>query len=157
MFQRIQTLFIIGAIASCIACFFLPFWVYTGANPDYAYQVSLFAIKLISGNEQIIDLGTLPVLVIVSVSTILSVVSLFYFKDRQIQIKINNYNVFLTILFIGTIYLWIPYMIESFLHTAVPHWKFGSILPLFTMVFLIIANNFIKKDEKLVKSADRLR
>jgi hypothetical protein len=157
MFQRIQTLFLIGAFASCAACFFLPFWVYTGASPDYSYQVGLFAIKLISGSPQIIELGTLPILVIVSVSTILTLVSLFSFKNRQRQMKINNYNVFLTILFIGTIYLWIPYMIEGFLHTAIQHWQLGLIFPLETMVFLIIANIFIKKDEKLVKSADRLR
>jgi hypothetical protein len=157
MFQRIQTLFIIGAFAACATCFFLPFWLYTGTNPDYAYRVSLFAIKLISGEEQIIDLGTIPILVIVAVSTILTIVSLFNFKNRQRQIKINNYNVFLTILFIGTIYLWIPHMIDGFLRTAVMHWQFGLIMPLFSMVFLIIANIFIKKDEKLVKSADRLR
>ncbi len=157
MFQRIQTLFIIGAFAACAACFFLPFWVYASTNPDYVYQISLFSIKLISGNEQIIDLGTLPILVIICVSTILTIVSLFSFKNRQRQIKINNYNVFLTILFIGTIYLWIPHMLDGFLRTAVPHWQFGLILPLITMVFLIIANVFIKKDDKLVKSADRLR
>jgi len=157
MFQRIQTLFIMGAFAACAACFFMPFWVYTSTNPDYTYQLSLFSIKLISGNEQIIDFGTLPIIVIVSVSTILTVVALFYFKNRQMQIKINNFNVFVTILFIGTIYLLIPHMIEGFLHTATPHWQFGLIFPLFSMLFLIIANVFIKKDEKLVKSAERLR
>jgi hypothetical protein len=146
-----------GAFAACAACFFMPFWVYTSTNPDYTYQLSLFSIKLISGNEQIIDFGTLPIIVIVSVSTILTVVALFYFKNRQMQIKINNFNVFVTILFIGTIYLLIPHMIEGFLHTATPHWQFGLIFPLFSMLFLIIANVFIKKDEKLVKSAERLR
>lgn len=73
------------------------------------------------------------------------------------QLKLNNYNILMTVIFTGTIFLWIPYMIEEILPDAVRTWQYGLLLPLVSLVFLILAGNFIKKDEKLVKSADRLR
>ncbi|PCI34935.1 MAG: hypothetical protein COB60_05295, partial [Flavobacteriaceae bacterium] len=33
----------------------------------------------------------------------------------------------------------------------------GILLPIFSIVFLVLANKAIKKDEELVKSVDRLR
>jgi hypothetical protein len=48
-------------------------------------------------------------------------------------------------------------MIEEKLPNAIRNWNYGLILPLFSFIFLILANRFIKKDEKLVRSADRLR
>lgn len=157
MIQRIQSLFLFIVLACCAACYFMPFWNYTGTNPAYEYQVSLFAVTLVSGSAQNFYVGTLPIIVILSVSTILSLITLFYYKNRPMQLKLNNYNILMTVIFTGTIFLWIPYMIEEILPDAVRTWQYGLLLPLISLVFLILAGNFIKKDEKLVKSADRLR
>jgi len=157
MFQRIQTLFLIVVFAACTACFFFPFWNYVSVSPEFTYQVSLFSIKYISGNPQIIMVGTLPILVLASVSAILALVALFSFKNREMQIKMNSYNIFITVIFIVTIYLYLPYNIQKALPVADYQWQYGLVFPLISLAFLILANVFIKKDEKLVKSADRLR
>ena len=157
MFQRIQTVFLFVAVSVCAACFFLPFWNYISESPAYNYQLTLFSVKLISGNIQIIDFGTLPIIFLVSVSAILSLYSMFSFKNRRLQIKLNSFNVFITIIFIGVIYLLLPNMLQKALPNAVSKWGYGLILPLISLVCLILANVFIKKDENLVKSADRLR
>jgi len=157
MIQRIQSLFIIIAFAAFGACYFLPFWNYVATTPDYIYQVRLFSVSCISGTNQGIELGTLPIIVLASVSAILALVSLFYFKNRELQIKINNYNLFITLFFTVTIFLWIPYMMNEKLPSAKYEWQLGLIMPLIAIVCFLLANVFIKKDEKLVKSADRLR
>ncbi len=157
MLQRIQTLFLICTFVAALACFFLPFWNYTGVNPDYIYQLTLFKVKLISGNSQLLAIGTLPIIVLNSVSILLSVVSLFFYKKRIMQMKINNYNLLITLIFTVTVFLWIPYMISEALPGAVSQWQPGLIFPLLSVIFLVLANIFIRKDEKLVKSADRLR
>ena len=41
--------------------------------------------------------------------------------------------------------------------TLVSEKGIGLILPIFSIVFLVLANKAIKKDEDLVKSVDRLR
>lgn len=155
MIQRIQTLFLVIALGSIAACFFIPFWVYTGT--EYAYEVNLYAVKCVSGKAQSFYVSTLPILVIICVSSLLTLVSIFFYKNRKLQMKINNFNIFLTLIFIGTIYLWIPYMINEKIPAAIQSWQFGLFLPLLTFIVLIFANRFIRKDEKLVKSADRLR
>ena len=157
MFQRIQTVFLIVAMAACAACFFLPFWNYVSESPAYNYQLTLLSVKLISGNIQIIDFGTLPIVALASVSALLSLYSMFNFKNRPMQIKINSFNVFITIIFIGVIYLLLPNMLHKALPNAVSEWGFGLLLPLISLVCLILANVFIKNDENLVKSSDRLR
>jgi len=155
MIQRIQSLFLLCVLFACIACFFLPFWIFAG--PDCAYQVNLLSVKLISGNCQNLIVGTIPLIVLVSISSILSVISIFYYKNRLLQIRLNNFNLLFTLIFIATIYFLIPYMIEEQSPNLNDIWQFGLILPLFSLIFLILANRFIKKDEKLVRSADRLR
>lgn len=157
MIQRIQTLFLLIALGAITASFFIPFWIYNGPGGTYTYEVNLFAVKCIGGTVQGFFISTLPVLVIICVSAILVIVDIFYFKNRPVQIKINNFNIFLTLIFIGTIYLWIPYMIDEKIPSARASWQYGLILPLITFIALIIANRFIKKDENLVKSSDRLR
>ena len=155
MIQRIQSVFVFAVLVASVACFFFPFWIYIGA--DYSYEIGLLSIKLTEGNPQNITLGTLPILVLVTISAILSIVSLFMYKNRQTQLKINNYNLFLNIFLIGTIYIWIPYIFNSALPNAQSIWQIGLIFPLLSLVFLVFANKFIKKDEKLVRSSDRIR
>ena len=41
--------------------------------------------------------------------------------------------------------------------TSKASYQIGVYLPLVIMVLLVLANNSIRKDDKLVKSADRLR
>lgn len=162
MIQRIQTLFLVIALGAIAGCFFIPFWTYNGIDGSYSFEVTLFAVKYIQGSAQNVFINTepvktLPILVIICVNAILVIAGMFYYKNRLTQIKINNYNIFLTLIFIGTIYLWIPYMVDERVPTATASWQYGLILPLITFLALILANRFIKKDEKLVKSADRLR
>jgi hypothetical protein len=157
MIQRIQTLFLIIALGAIAACFFIPFWIYNGPEGTYTYEVNLFAVKCTGGEAQSFFISTIPIIVILSVSAIICIVDIFYYKNRHMQIKINNFNIFLTVIFIGTVYLWIPSMITDKIPLAKSSWQYGLILPLITFISLILANRFIKKDENLVKSADRLR
>ncbi|HOT88866.1 MAG TPA: DUF4293 domain-containing protein [Bacteroidales bacterium] len=157
MIQRIQSLFLLGALASFVACFLFPFWIYTSFDPIYTYEISLFAIKWISGEMLNITIGTLPIIVLASVSTILCGISLFSFKNRLFQIKINNYNIFISLFFIFTLFYWIPSSIDKQMLTAVSKWQIGLLFPLVAVILLILANIFIKKDENLIKSTERLR
>lgn len=162
MLQRIQTLFLAVALGTIAACFFIPFWTYNSSSGSFSIDVTLFGINYIRGSADTVFINTepiktLPLIVIAGVNAILAIAGIFYYKNRTTQIKINNYNMFLTLIFIGTIYLWIPYMVEQRIPNADAVWNYGLILPLLTFLSLLFANRFIKKDEKLVKSADRLR
>jgi hypothetical protein len=155
MFQRIQTLFLIVALFACAACFFTPFWVFTGGN--YSVNVDVYQVKQYMEGAKYDIIGTIPVIVIISVMSLLTLVSLYYFRNRPLQMKINGYNLLFSVILIGTLYLWIPYIVVDKLPDAKYDWQYGLIFPLIAFLGIIFANRFIKKDEKLVKSADRLR
>lgn len=155
MIQRIQSIFLLLAILSGLACFFAPFWVFTGSG--YTCNVNLYEVNKIMDTSSFQVISTIPLIVILSIMVLLGLVSLFYYKNRQMQIKINGFNLLFTVIFIGTLYLWIPYIVTDKLPDAVYEWQFGLIFPLISLLCISLANRFIRKDERLVKSADRLR
>jgi hypothetical protein len=87
-------------------------------------------------------------------SAVLALVSLFLFKNRKTQIVINRLNIILNFLLLGLI----VYQLQTLSgETSVSEKGIGSFLPLIVVVLLSLATKAILKDERLVKSADRLR
>ncbi|MFD0963346.1 DUF4293 domain-containing protein [Pseudofulvibacter geojedonensis] len=88
------------------------------------------------------------------VSAIMSLVSIFMFKNRKSQFVINRLNIILNfILLIVLVYQSLSLSGEA----EVSEKGIGMILPIVSIVLLVLANKAIKKDEDLVKSVDRLR
>jgi hypothetical protein len=95
-----------------------------------------------------------PTLLIALVMTLLPVVTIFMFRNRKRQITMSVFSIiaaagFITMALQRTKNL-----------NAVPasdsYWV-GSVLPVVAIVFLFMAILGIRKDDKLVKSTDRLR
>lgn len=156
MIQRIQSVFLLLATVSGICAFFIPYWTYTGIGADFTYSFGAMGVKHISGNAQLIIVSTLPIIILLGLHVILDFIAIFYYKNRLMQIRINTFNIFIILIIIGTVFLWVPYMIKESV-SATEEWKGGLLFPVISFVFLLLANRFIKKDEKLVKAADRLR
>jgi hypothetical protein len=162
MLQRIQTLFLVIALGAIAACFLLPLWLYSTADGASSFEVYVYGLKAVKGGlgDMFINtqpLGVWPLAVILAANAGLTIGGIFFYKNRPIQMKLTNYNFFLSLIFIAAAYLYIPYNINERVVTSVTTWQYGLILPLITTLALIIANRYIKKDENLVKSADRLR
>jgi len=82
-------------------------------------------------------------------------VSIFKFKNRKLQIQLNRLCVFLNVLLVGGIFYYTTMIEEK--TGAAPEYGFAAIFPLIAIILLFMANNGIRKDEKLIRSADRLR
>ena len=84
--------------------------------------------------------------------------SIFLYKDRITQMKIVRIAILLQIILIALIFFVYAKIIETNL-AASPDYldETGIYFTLISLVFLILANRSIMKDEKLVRSADRLR
>jgi hypothetical protein len=88
------------------------------------------------------------------ISALVSVITIFKYSNRQTQFVLGRLNIILNFVLLGVIvYLSLTLSGE----TAVSEKGIGMILPLFSIVFIVLANKAIKKDEDLVKSVDRLR
>ena len=88
---------------------------------------------------------------------IVALYSIFQFKKRNFQIKLGAFNAFLMMAFIA-IAAYFIYQGENKLGIDTRGiFKPGFFLPLIAMILNSLANRFIKKDEDLVRSVDRIR
>jgi surface polysaccharide O-acyltransferase-like enzyme len=87
-------------------------------------------------------------------SAVMSLIAIFIFKNRQLQTVINRLNLMLNLFILG-VYVYRALMMSG--ETAVSEKGIGMFIPILSIVLLVLANKAIRKDEQLVKSADRLR
>ena len=87
-------------------------------------------------------------------STALTLLSILSHKKRQQQFVMGRLNMILNLILLG---LFVYRTLNASGETAVSEKGVGMFLPIFSIVFLVLANKAIKKDEDLVKSVDRLR
>jgi len=139
MIQRRQTLWLLLATAAAILNFWFPFAI--GKMKEGENMVK----------DVIIDAGSDFFLVIVTIATtILSAVSIFLFKNRKQQMWLCILGILLAV---GLLLLYYREISKPGTYTlALP-----SLLPLIVLISYYMAYRNIRKDEKLVKSVDKLR
>ncbi|MCK0108864.1 DUF4293 domain-containing protein [Flavobacteriaceae bacterium S0825] len=136
MLQRIQTIYLlITAGISAGLIFVFDLWI---TNEG----VSFFA------KDEILYLG------LFCGSALLSLITIFMFKNRKSQFVMGRLNIILNFILLG---LFVYRSLNLSGETTVSEKGIGILLPIFSIVFLVLANKAIKKDEELVKSVDRLR
>ena len=136
MIQRIQTLYLIVALGISAGLIFLfHLWTTNAGDSVYAKDINyVFGLFLASG--------------------FLSLVSIFRYKQRKSQFMLGRLNIILNFILLG---VFVYQSLNLSGETNVSEKGIGMILPIFSIVFLVLANKAIKKDEDLVKSVDRLR
>ena len=129
MLQRIQTVWIFLAILGAVFLFV------TGQD------FSLF--------------GPVPFISVACVVLVLfGFISILSYKDRKRQMQLNNISMIINALLLGLLAYWLltlPGGIDF------PEKGIEPVFPLLAIICLLIANVYIRKDERLVKSVDRLR
>lgn len=98
-----------------------------------------------------------PTLIIVLVMALVPFITIFMYADRKRQIRMAAMSLLATTSFITMTLM----RVSNFTHTAPPgaagSYGIGSILPIAGIIFIIMAILGIRSDDKMVKSADRLR
>ncbi|WP_318342786.1 DUF4293 domain-containing protein [Flagellimonas baculiformis] len=136
MIQRIQTFYlVIVALIAGVLPFFLNLWVEVDGKEVYAQNEVMLSVAFYA-------------------SAVLAVIAILLYKKRQNQFVVNRLNIILNLFLLG----FFVYRSLSLSGEAVASEKgIGMLIPVFSIVFLVLANRAIKKDEDLVKSVDRLR
>ena len=136
MLQRIQTIYLLLAVITTgVLPFVFPLWTFE--NKSFYFMQDLIFVSLFG------------------LSTTLSLLSIFLFKKRQNQFVLGRLNIILNLILLGLfVYRSLNLSGET---VSVSEKGIGMFLPIVAIVFLVLANKAIKKDEDLVKSVDRLR
>ena len=87
-------------------------------------------------------------------SIALSLFSILNFKKRKLQFVLDRMSIILNFVLLG-VFVYRSLTLSG--ETLVSEKGIGVLLPIISIVFLVLANKAIKRDEDLVKSVDRLR
>jgi hypothetical protein len=85
---------------------------------------------------------------------VLSLWGLLTFKKRKLQLKIGRFNLFLNFVALGFLIYWLLILPGEINYSEK---GIGLIIPVISIVFIFLAQKAIKRDDELVKSADRFR
>jgi amino acid transporter len=158
MIQRIQTVYLSLAFVATALLFAFPLAQFFSETGAYVFSVTGLK-NMVPGDANAFNpIIFLPLIIVVVGLAFLTLFTIFQFKNRSFQIKLTSIGVLAAIaLIMGIFFLYIP-MIEKKINIIPDYRKaFGIYLPLVALVFLVMANRAIKRDDKLVRSADRLR
>jgi len=135
MLQRIQTIYMIIS-ATLLGALYVWF-------PNIVSEEGLVVVH----NDEPIMLG------LIFGSILVTFISIFSYKKRKSQFVINRLNIILNFFLLG-VFVYRSLTLSG--ETLVSEKGIGVFLPIISIVFLVMANKAIKKDEDLVKSVDRL-
>lgn len=161
MIQRIQSLFLL-TITILMTCFlFLPVW--EKHNPHNAEYVGLTAFEfvykekgaIISPLDKKISVFYLASLAVLS--GFIALFSVFKYKNRLTQIKLGMVNSLLMAGILGVCVYFINKGEGLFDIQNRGEFKMGFYVVGAAILLNILANRFIKRDESLVRAADRIR
>ncbi|HFA47916.1 MAG TPA: DUF4293 family protein [Bacteroidetes bacterium] len=146
MVQRIQSIFLFLAAAAGFGLLKLPF----ATTTETVAASPLFADASYNVNDNI------GLLVLFALAGALALGSIFLYKNRPLQMKICRFAIIADIigLVLAVVLFWQD---GTNINAEAINDGAGAYLPFGFLLFGILALRFIRKDDNLVKSMDRLR
>lgn len=143
MIQRKQTIFLALVVILFVTLFFLPVY---DINPVTTITGE------IGGKMLFIPLLLIPIAFI----TLLAIIAIFMYKNRPLQIRICRAGLIISLLMTVSAIIFPQFFVHGIPRETISVAAGAYLLPANIILFALAAY-FIKKDEDLVKAADRLR
>ena len=143
MIQRIQTVFLLLAtIVSGGLIFVFNLWT--------VLEEETFVLDLFNEDSFLLK----GIFLLFLLSAIVTSVAIFLFKNRQLQFVVGRISILINLLLLGLL-IYVSLILPG--EMKISEKGIGMFLPILAILLVVLANKAIKKDEDLVKSADRLR
>jgi hypothetical protein len=162
MIQRIQSLLLAGVVILLTINLFVPIWsesqnntsiVLTAFNIRYGAEPASGTLISMINKEAVVYYSG----ILMSVCIGLTLFIIFQYKNRNLQIKLCSLLILLILGIIGTYFLTIP-TAKTFINQSTGgEYEIGYFLPIISSLLVMASRYYIKKDEELVRSVDRLR
>lgn len=174
MIQRIQTIYLLLAFVLNGLTVIAPLWRFVEAEQaeriqgfQYLLQNDAFSVmidapsilrtQLFFQHEELgRQIGHWSLVCLIGLACLLTFINIFRYKKRPAQLRTNRFIIALIWLEIAAV-VWLIFQPPVFLASASMTWDYGGIFPLLALLFLWLANRGISRDEKLVRSVDRIR
>ncbi|MDZ7607952.1 MAG: DUF4293 domain-containing protein [Cyclobacteriaceae bacterium] len=164
MIQRVQTLFLIGIIICMALEMSMPIWEKSNTEKGITYTLDAFYWREFTTTKEpgaqpqlMVEKTVIYLAVLCIASALVALYSIFQYRRRMFQMKLGALNAFLMMALIAAA-TYLIYNGENAIGSSEKGaFRIGYFLPLAAMIMNSLANRFIKRDENLVKSVDRIR
>ncbi len=176
MIQRIQSIYLVLALVGLALLFMFPTATFDLVNSQTNTIEATASLDLVeqattyveTGIEKgitptFVGQGSVLLMILVIVIAVGTLVSIFLFKNRILQMRLVALTLVLTLAYIAIVFVSTIDGCVADLQASWPiwtvnmHYGVGTFAPLAVAVLLFLAQQAIKKDELKVRAADRLR
>lgn len=155
MLQRIQSIYLFLVFVFGILYAVLPIAQLSTETAGFSFRIltyrTFFDQTVFSANWQGILL-----LIIWAAILVLTVYMTFQYKNRLLQIKLGKTNILLHV-FITLLTFYFLDNLRNQVENIDLNYGPGVLFPVISLIFILMAIKAIKKDEELIRSADRFR
>ncbi|WP_187262818.1 DUF4293 domain-containing protein [Pontibacter beigongshangensis] len=166
MIQRIQSVFLFLLVLSMISILFIDIWSKTDTTSGQTVTLTAFSIDTHflnnegeptnTGSTQ--SQGAIAIGLLAIAAAVIALYEIFQFKSRLTQMKLGLFNTLVLVALFGTTFYQANYVANTMVASDVSGtYEAGFYMPVLALLLNALSNRFIKRDEDLVRSVDRLR
>jgi hypothetical protein len=159
MIQRIQSLFLLAVTVSCFILVIHPI-AYVFLKGDSIANFTSFGLRTTKEPAEML-IRALPIAFMATISGLMSLLTIFVYQQRLLQMKLCGYNILLTVLLIIVIFLYYfsikDKSIIDHVFIVTKSLSYPILLPFVNIILLFQSFRAIRRDDMLIKSYERLR
>ncbi len=172
MIQRVQTLWLALALLLSVLAFFFPLANFSLPDQSIVYNLVVKSVDINSDNF-FQQYSPISLIILNCVFMVLCLATIFTYKNRILQLRVLAFAFLVIVAYTLVLFLyqvdagleqiltsWLKGredLVSSALKTSKTIYGIGAYFPIAQIICLVFARNGIRKDEKLVRSADRIR
>lgn len=163
MIQRIQTIYMAIACVLCILCLVSDLGRFMVAGVEAA-SFSNFSFSVVEGGPlaKMTESGPWGMSILLILVLFLTIIAIMLFRKRMRQVRLLSLSSILLIGYLIT-YAFLAWVYDAKVEAAIAGADYafqitaGAVYPVICLILNAMAIHFIKKDEALVRSLERLR
>lgn len=158
MIQRVQTIFLFLVVVSMGVTIGMGLWEQELSDIGQTWRLNAFVLENVDSSGEVISATSKWYLAaLASFAGLLAMISIFQYKNRARQMMLNMINSLVMVGLVAVTFLTTNGLNEELGLDVAGSYGIGFWSILAAMVFNMLANRFIRKDEALVRSVDRIR
>lgn len=161
MIQRIQSVFLLLVAILMVSSIFFTGWEKENTSKTEKWQLSPTAIEKYqwqNNSYMLIEKNTHPLTAIAAVAAaVLAIISIFQYKNRPLQIRLGFLISLLIASNVALLLFKSKELEQAFEQQVLGNYGMALYLPMVALLCNILSNRFIHRDERLVRSMDRIR
>ena len=158
MIQRVQSIYLLLASLMAVFTFFLPYAHFYGGDVKVAEYAMFGVFNVQSDILESPGVFSFPAWALGALTVVMPLVAIFLYKNRPLQYRIARLSYMVNLVYVVYLFFAIDRILATIFEAELRTlYHVGFYMPVAAVVMSFLAVRGIKKDEKLVKSLDRIR